>query len=61
MDIKQLLVNGEDVLKDGLSGIYYINIDRRRLRTTSENRDLQANHGRRTSPVYARHRIITIE
>lgn len=61
MDVKELYIDNQDVLRDGSSGIYYTQVDRRRFRTTQENRTKQGNHGRTTSPVYAGYRIITLE
>lgn len=61
MEALQIKINDQDVLRDGASGIYYMQKQWRQLSVSDNASDLQGWHGRIVSPTYARTRIITIE
>lgn len=57
----QCKIDNQDILKDGVSGIYYSRKDRRRLDVDDRSEDVQWVHRRTVTPTYARKRIITLE
>lgn len=60
-DFKIAKLDGQDILKDWISWIYYTFKEWRKLSTSDDSRNIDGVHGRTTSPTYARIRIITIE
>lgn len=60
-NFKACKIDGYDVLRDSLSGIYYAKKDRRRLDVDDRSEDVQGVHRRTVTPTYARKRIITLE
>lgn len=58
MDFKQAKLDWVDILQDW---IIYTQTDRRKLAVNDDSRDIEGVHGRITSPLYARYRIITLE
>ena len=60
-DFKIAKLDWQDILKNGISGIYYTFKEWRRLSTSDDSRNIDGIHGRTVSPTYARVRIITLE
>lgn len=58
MDFKQIKLDWLDILQ---SWIIYTYVNWRKLVVNDESRDIEWIHGRVTSPLYARYRIVTIE
>ena len=62
MEAKQFKLDGQDILLDGVSGIYYTQKEwRNNLQTSDLGNDRAWWHGRDVSPTFARIRIITLE
>ncbi len=62
MDAKQIKLDGSDILKDWVSGIYYVQKEwRNNLQVSDLANDRSGWHGRDVSPTFARVRIITLE
>ena len=60
-DFKTAKLDWQDILKDGISWIYYTYKERKKLSTSDGSQDIDGSHGRYTSPTFARTRIITLE
>lgn len=60
-NFKVCKIDGKDVLRDSVSGIYYAKKDWRRLDTDDRSEDVVGLHRRTVTPTYARSRIITLE
>lgn len=60
MDFKQATLDGQDILRDSLSGIYYTQKEWRTLVTEDASQSFAGYHGRSTSMTYARKRVITL-
>jgi hypothetical protein len=58
MDFRQAKLDWVDILQPW---IIYSYVDWRKLATSDESENIEGSHGRITSPVYARYRIITLE
>lgn len=58
MDFKQAKIDWIDILQNG---IVYSYVNRRKLSTNDESKNIEWAHWRKTSPVYARYRSITLE
>ncbi len=61
MDFKIARLDGSDVMKDSVSGIYYTAKEWRQLTTDDTSTNVSGYHGRRTSPTFARKRVIRLE
>lgn len=58
MDFKQAKIDWVDILQ---SWIVYTYVNWRKLVVNDESKDIEWVHGRNTSPLYARYRVITLE
>lgn len=61
MEFKIGKLDGQNFLGDWMLGIYYIQRNWSRLTTDDSSINTDGEHGRTTSPVYARTRVITLE
>lgn len=61
MRFQQCKLDGQDVLRDGNSGILYTKTEWRRLATDEVQELVMGLHRRVVSPTYARTRVITLE
>lgn len=61
MEALQIKIDNQDILRDGVSGIYYTQKSWRQLSVSDNASDRQWWHGRTVSPTFARVRIITLE
>lgn len=61
MDFKIAKLDWQDILKDWISWIYYVNKEWRRLSSDDYSQNIDWVHGRDVSPTFARVRIITLE
>lgn len=61
MEALQIKIDNQDILRDGVSGIYYTQKNWRQLVTSDNASDRQGWHGRVVSPTFARVRVITLE
>ena len=61
MEALQIKIDNQDILRDGVSGIYYTQKNWRQLVTSDNASDRQWWHGRSVSATFARVRIITLE
>lgn len=61
MEALQIKLDDQDILRDGVSGIYYTQRNWRQLTVSDNASDHQGWHGRVVSPTFARVRVITLE